>query len=108
MLLTSVKLISKLSSLQNSIDTKVLIIDDTVEIKRGKYSVSGEVPEFILEHMKKDRDLDLAKTNNGKRTILPIILATFVIGKDGEIHNTLVMILEHVQNKIILSKLLMN
>ena len=82
MLLTSVKLISKLSSLQNSIDTKVLIIDDTVEIKRGKYSVSGEVPEFILEHMKKDRDLDLAKINNGKRNILPIP-ATFVIGKDG-------------------------
>ena len=37
LLLTSIKLISKLSSLQNPIDTKVLIIDDTVEIKRGKY-----------------------------------------------------------------------
>lgn len=37
LLLTSVKLISKLSPLQNPTDTKVLIIDDTVEIKRGKY-----------------------------------------------------------------------
>jgi hypothetical protein len=37
LLLTSVKLIGKLSSLQNPTDTKVLIIDDTVEIKRGKF-----------------------------------------------------------------------
>lgn len=37
LLLTSVKLIGKLGSFQNSTDTKVLIIDDTVEIKRGKY-----------------------------------------------------------------------
>ena len=33
LLLTSVKLLSKLVHLQNPIDTKVLIIDDTVEIK---------------------------------------------------------------------------
>ena len=37
LLLTSVKLLSKLVYFQNSTDTKVLIIDDTVEIKRGKY-----------------------------------------------------------------------
>ena len=37
LLLTSVKLLSKLVHLQNPMDTKVLIIDDTVEIKRGKY-----------------------------------------------------------------------
>lgn len=36
LLLTSVKLINKLGSLQKGVDTKVLIIDDTVEIKRGK------------------------------------------------------------------------
>jgi hypothetical protein len=36
-LFASVKLINKLSPLQNLTDTKVLIIDDTVEIKRGKY-----------------------------------------------------------------------
>ena len=37
LLFASVKLINKLSPLQNLTDTKVLIIDDTVEIKRGKY-----------------------------------------------------------------------
>lgn len=37
LLLTSVNLINKLSVLQNPTDTKVFIIDDTVEIKRGKY-----------------------------------------------------------------------
>lgn len=37
LLLTTVKLIDKLGSLQNTTDTKVIIIDDTVEIKRGKY-----------------------------------------------------------------------
>ena len=36
LLLISGKLIDKLTSLQNPTDTKVLIIDDTVEIKRGK------------------------------------------------------------------------
>lgn len=37
LMLTSVKLINKLRSLQKSTDTKVFIIDDTVEMKRGKY-----------------------------------------------------------------------
>jgi len=33
---TSIKLIEKLSAVQNSLDTKVLIIDDIVEIKEDK------------------------------------------------------------------------
>jgi hypothetical protein len=37
LLLTSLKLIKKLHKLQKPTDIKVLIIDDTVEIKRGKY-----------------------------------------------------------------------
>ncbi|WWW10841.1 hypothetical protein V7P26_07410 [Arcobacter cryaerophilus gv. pseudocryaerophilus] len=37
LLLSSVKLISKLHILQKVADTRVLIIDDTVEIKRGKF-----------------------------------------------------------------------
>lgn len=37
LLLTSVKLISKLHILQKPTDTRVLIIDDTIEIKRGKF-----------------------------------------------------------------------
>ncbi|WP_260895302.1 transposase, partial [Aliarcobacter butzleri] len=37
LLLSSVKLISKIHILQKAADTRVLIIDDTVEIKRGKF-----------------------------------------------------------------------
>ncbi len=37
LLLASVKLISKLHKLQKTTDTRVLIIDDTIEVKRGKY-----------------------------------------------------------------------
>ncbi len=37
LLITSVKLIGKLHKLQKTTDTKVLIIDDTVEMKRGKF-----------------------------------------------------------------------
>jgi peroxiredoxin len=59
-----------------------LVLSDQGAVVASKYGVAWEVPEFILEHMKKDRDLDLAKINNGKRNILPIP-ATFVIGKDG-------------------------
>ncbi|MEZ4694303.1 MAG: hypothetical protein R2837_10020 [Aliarcobacter sp.] len=37
LLLSSAKLIKRLHILQKNSDTKVLIIDDTVEIKRGKF-----------------------------------------------------------------------
>ena len=59
-----------------------LILSEQNAIIASKQSVEWEIFEFILEHIKKDRDLDLAKINNGKRNILPI-LATFVIGKDN-------------------------
>lgn len=42
----------------------------------------GEVPEFLMEHMRVDRNLDLEKINNGNGSILPIP-ATFVLGSDG-------------------------
>ena len=47
-----------------------------------KYGVAWEVPELILEHMRKDRNLELADLNNGNGSVLPIP-ATFVIGVDG-------------------------
>jgi len=47
-----------------------------------KYGVIWKVPEFILEHMKKDRGLDLAVINNTKGNILPIP-STFIISKEG-------------------------
>ena len=40
LLLSSTKLIKRLHILQKNTDTKVLIIDDTVEIKRGQ-SIEG-------------------------------------------------------------------
>lgn len=48
----------------------------------AKYGVAWQVPEFLLEHMRVDRQLDLDVINNGNSSILPIP-ATFVIGRDG-------------------------
>ncbi len=46
------------------------------------YGVAWEVPEFLLEHMRVDRGLDLETVNNGNGNVLPIP-ATFVISKEG-------------------------
>ena len=48
----------------------------------SQYGVAWEGPEFLLNHMKSDRQLDLKKINNRNSTILPIP-ATFIIGNDG-------------------------
>ncbi|MEZ7514243.1 peroxiredoxin-like family protein [Flavobacterium frigidarium] len=48
----------------------------------SQYGVAWEVPEFLLNHMRVDRNLDLAKINNGNGSVLPIP-ATFIIGTDG-------------------------
>lgn len=50
----------------------------------SKYGVAWEVPEFLLDHMRVDRDLDLKQINNGNGTVLPIP-ATFIVGTDGAI-----------------------
>ncbi|MDO5971282.1 peroxiredoxin-like family protein [Flavivirga aquimarina] len=47
-----------------------------------QYGVAWEVPEFLVEHMRVDRNLDLEKINNGNGSVLPIP-ATFVLGRDG-------------------------
>jgi peroxiredoxin len=49
-----------------------------------EYGVAWEVPEFLLEHMRVDRGLDLETVNNGNGTVLPIP-ATFVINKEGTV-----------------------
>lgn len=49
-----------------------------------KFGVAWTVPEVLQEHMKVDRQLDLAKINNGDGTILPIP-ATFVLNKEGKV-----------------------
>ena len=48
----------------------------------SQYGVAWEVPEFLLNHMRVDRSLDLEKINNGNGSVLPIP-ATFIIGTDG-------------------------
>ncbi|WP_321827736.1 peroxiredoxin-like family protein [Maribacter dokdonensis] len=50
----------------------------------SKYGVAWEVPEFLLDHMRVDRNLDLKQINNGNGTVLPIP-ATFIVGTDGAI-----------------------
>ncbi|MFB9052178.1 peroxiredoxin-like family protein [Formosa undariae] len=47
-----------------------------------QYGVAWEVPEFLAEHMRVDRGLDLEKINNGNATMLPIP-ATFVLNREG-------------------------
>ena len=47
-----------------------------------QYGVAWEVPEFLMEHMRVDRKLDLEKINYGNGSILPIP-ATFILGREG-------------------------
>jgi len=48
----------------------------------SQFGVAWEIPEFLLDHMQIDRNLDLKKINNGNDRILPIP-ATFILGSDG-------------------------
>ncbi|QDT03669.1 Putative peroxiredoxin bcp [Rubripirellula lacrimiformis] len=48
----------------------------------AQFGVAWQVPELILDHMRKDRGLDLAQINNGNAAVLPIP-ATFVLSADG-------------------------
>lgn len=50
----------------------------------SQYGVAWEVPEFLMEHMRVDRGLDLKKINNGNASVLPIP-ATFILGTDGTV-----------------------
>ncbi|MDW5288712.1 peroxiredoxin-like family protein [Formosa sp. PL04] len=47
-----------------------------------QYGVAWGIPEFLEDHMREDRGLDLEKINNGNAIMLPIP-ATFVLGRDG-------------------------
>ncbi|ETX11136.1 redoxin [Marinomonas ushuaiensis DSM 15871] len=49
-----------------------------------EYGVAWEVPEFLLEHMRVDRGLELETVNNGNGNVLPIP-ATFVIDRGGNV-----------------------
>ena len=58
-----------------------MVLSDQDAKIASEYGVTWEVPEFLLDHMRIDRQLDLVQINNGNGLILPIP-ATFVIGKD--------------------------
>ncbi len=59
----------------------IVLSDQDAKIA-SEYGVAWEVPEFLMEHMRIDRNLDLEKINNGNSNILPIP-ATFVLNSDG-------------------------
>ncbi|MBC5841372.1 AhpC/TSA family protein [Flavobacterium sp. F-380] len=58
------------------------VLSDQNASVASQYGVAWEVPEFLLSHMRVDRNLDLAKINNGNAHVLPIP-ATFILDKNG-------------------------
>jgi len=71
------------SMTKNEIDEmEFLVLSDQDATVASLYGVAWEVPDFLMEHMRVDRNLDLEKINNGNTNILPIP-ATFILGQDG-------------------------
>ena len=63
-------------------EMEFIVLSDQDAKVASQYGVAWEIPEFLLEHMRIDRNLDLKKINNGNNNILPIP-ATFILGIDG-------------------------
>ncbi|GAF02953.1 peroxiredoxin-like family protein [Saccharicrinis fermentans] len=63
-------------------EMEFIVLSDQDAKVATQYGVAWTVPEFLLEHMRIDRNLDLTKINNGNSTVLPIP-ATFILGSDG-------------------------
>jgi len=61
-----------------------LVLSDQDLKVASQYGIAWEVPEFLTEHMRVDRKLDLDVINNGNGKILPIP-ATFIIGREGTV-----------------------
>ena len=59
-----------------------LVLSDQDAKVAAQYGVAWKVPDYLVEHMRVDRQLDLDAINNGNGSVLPIP-ATFVIGRDG-------------------------
>lgn len=59
-----------------------IVLSDQNATVASQYGVAWKVPTFMLDHMRKDRQLDLDSINNGNSDILPIP-ATFIISSDG-------------------------
>lgn len=58
------------------------VLSDQDASVAAQFGVAWDVPEFLLEHMRIDRQLDLEAINNGNSHILPIP-ATFIIDSNG-------------------------
>jgi peroxiredoxin len=63
-------------------DLDFFVLSDQDAKVASQYGVAWEVPAFLVEHMRVDRQLDLDAINNGNDSVLPIP-ATFVIDRDG-------------------------
>jgi peroxiredoxin len=63
-------------------DLDFFVLSDQDAKVASQYGVAWEVPAFLVEHMRVDRQLDLDAINNGNGSVLPIP-ATFVIDRDG-------------------------
>ena len=59
----------------------VVLSDQDAKVA-AQYGIAWEVPEFLVEHMRVDRKLNLETINNGNGSVLPIP-ATFVLDRDG-------------------------
>ncbi|SDL20673.1 peroxiredoxin-like family protein [Kriegella aquimaris] len=59
-----------------------IVLSDQDAKVASQYGVAWQVPEFLKEHMRVDRNLELEKINNGNGSVLPIP-ATFVLERDG-------------------------
>lgn len=60
------------------------VLSDQDATVAAQFGVAWQVPEFLSEHMRVDRELDLEAINNGNSKILPIP-ATFVINREGKV-----------------------
>tara|TARA_R110002049_G_scaffold72490_7_gene187530 strand:+ start:100652 stop:101302 length:651 start_codon:yes stop_codon:yes gene_type:complete len=58
------------------------VLSDAGARVAAEYGVAWQVPDLILDHMRVDRNLELAKINGGNGNVLPIP-ATFVLNQDG-------------------------
>ncbi|WP_299596779.1 peroxiredoxin-like family protein [uncultured Microbulbifer sp.] len=58
------------------------VLSDQDAKTASQYGLAWEVPEFLIEHMRVDRNLDLETINNGNGSVLAIP-ATFVLDRNG-------------------------
>jgi len=61
-----------------------IVLSDQDAKVASQYGVAWEVPEFLMEHMRVDRQLDLEKINNGNAHVLPIP-ATFILDRNATV-----------------------